>query len=145
MTGDGKDSSVISEKNGELAALLADRQNNAWEEFLMTGSPFAMAIYLESGGDIDDDIRQILVDILRNGPTLKTRGGKNFWRDYITYNQVELLMSQTPPKVSKTGACKIYAEQTHQELRTVERQYERGEKIYGPDCDIFRRVKKYDK
>ena len=122
---------------GQYAAYLADRQTDAWEEFLMTGRPSALADYLQFQGEVDDGIREILIDILRNGPRLINKGGRDSWRDYTTYVGVKGIALGD---VSKTEACRRYAEKTNQELRAVELQYDRGSKLYGPECDLFVKV-----
>ena len=122
---------------GQRHAYLADRQTDAWEEFLMTGRPPALADYLQFEGEVDDEVRSILIDILRNGPRLINKGGRDSWRDYTAYVEIKMIALRGN---SKTEACRRYAEKTNQELRTVEQQYERGSKIYGTDSDLFERV-----
>ena len=124
---------------GEYAAYLSGRQTDAWEEFLMTGRPSAIADYLQLQGEVDREIRDILIDILRNGPRLINKGGRNSWRDYTTYVSVKC---SNLGDVSKTEACRRYAEKTNQELRAVELQYDRGSKLYVPECDLFVRVER---
>ena len=122
---------------GRYAAYLADRQSDAWTEFAMTGRPSALAAYLEAEGEVDDPIGRILIDILRNGPVENNAGGKDRWRDYVTYVEVRLVALRD---LSKTAACKQYADKTNQELRAVEKQYERGSKVFTKGCDVFKRV-----
>lgn len=132
MNGDDTD-----DDGGQYQAFLAGREIDAWQEFSMTGAPSALANYLECGGDVDDNTRIALIDLLRNGPKLINKGGRNLWRDYTTYVEVKCI---AVIGISKTEACRIYAERTNQELRTVEKQYDRGSKIYGPESDLFVRV-----
>lgn len=135
---------------GEYLAHLYGMQDEAWEEFLMTGRPAALAKYLEAEGEVDESVRNILIAILKYGPKLINRGGRDSWRDYLTYIEVNDLTRQyietdrhdgeKPRPVSHTEACRLYAAKTNRELRAVEKQYERGEKIYGPNSDLFRKV-----
>jgi len=122
----------------------SDIQSAAWEEYLMTRSPSALAKYLEAGGEVDASVRGILIDILENRQKLNNRGGRNSWRDYVTFTEVNMLEiglhPETSRSVSRTKACELYAQKTNQELRTVEKQYDRGRRIYSPDCDIFQKV-----
>ena len=129
---------MSDEDDGGLRQVhLAGRQSDAWEEFLMTGRPTALADYLQSEGPVDDGVRKLLIEILRNGPSLINKGGRDYWRDYLTFVYVNLKRSDC---ISKTKACRLYAEETNQERRTVELQYERGRKIYGPESDLFTKV-----
>ncbi len=153
---------------GQYQAYLADRQTDAWLEFLMTGRPSALAAYLEYKGEVDDDIRNVLIEILRNGPHKNNKGGRDSWRDYTTYVTVKSIMLRgtgikkacqefveiTDPapfadegkwralstdevkflvsrRISKTAACRKFAEQTNQEPRTVAEQYKRGSKVFN--------------
>lgn len=131
---------------GQHAAHLADVQNMPWAEFVMSGRPAALAEYLRVGGEIDDAVRQILIDILRNCSVKKTEGRKDRYRDYMTYfhvgqkttprfKVVGTSISTTSKGLSKTAACQLYAEETGQELRAVEKQYERGSKIFSHNFD----------
>jgi hypothetical protein len=112
-----------------------DRQADSWQEFLMTGRPSALATYLQNNGPVDEHVRAALIDTLRNGPALINRGGRDSWRDYTAFVAINLLT--TWEHVGKTEACRRYAERSNQELRTVEIQYQRGEKIFGPESDLF--------
>lgn len=123
--------------DGRYDALLIDRQSDAWEEFLMSGRPTALANFLQHGGEVDQEVRDILIDILRNDPKLLNKGGRDRWRDYTTFVAIKLIFLGG---VNKTEACRRYAEETNQEQRTVEMRYDRGEKIYSSESDLFVKV-----
>lgn len=111
----------------QYEAYLNDRRADALEEFFVTGQPTALAEYLENEGKLTEGIRRALISILRGERTITTKGGKNAWRDRVTYTTVRYM--HTKGKMSKTAACTAYAKQTNQTVRTVEKQYERGNKF----------------
>lgn len=106
-----------------------------WENFIFSGEPETLATYLELGGEIDDQVRSTLVSILRGKHKPNNKGGKNARRDAEAFLAVKLIMVETGlngEEVSKTEACKRHAKATNQELRAVEKQYERGKLILNP-------------
>lgn len=109
-------------------------QEDAWVEFAMSGDSKALARYLEKGGEVTGAVREVLIQLLHSGP-IKNPGGAKPWRDYETYCKVVSIKAgwgkplRSKP-ISKRAACKAYAEKTHQELRTVELQYERGSRLF---------------
>ena len=105
---------------------------DAWAKFAMNGTPAALADFIDLGGKIEGDIRHAVTDILRNGPP-KNPGGKNRWRDYGTYVEIDSIKSHD--SVSLRQAQIKYAEQNGRELRAVEKQYERGSCVFSRDCE----------
>lgn len=123
-------------RNAHLADVIREgRRDDAWERFLISEKPDALAEYLAARGEVDDNVRKILIDILRNGPTENNSGGKDRYRDLDTYRNVNYMINIQ--NLGKTKACQIYAERTNQEQRTVELQFDRGSKVYSPESDIF--------
>ena len=120
----------MAEETGsiDLELLRIDQQISGWADFSETGKPSGLALYLEAGGEIDEQIRQIIIDILRHGPRKNSRGGKNLPRDNRVYSIVNFIKMSL--KITKTAACRKYAEQTNQEQRTVEEQYKKGREIW---------------
>lgn len=112
----------------EIAHWRIDRSSEAWEEFVLSGRPSALAKYLEVGGEIDEHIKQLLIDILRHGPKENNAGGKDLYRDSVAFHTICRISELE--EIGKTAACRKYAEQTNQELRTVEEQYRRGREIW---------------
>jgi len=118
------------------------RANDAWMKFIMNGQPSALAEYLRFGGKVDDQVRDILVELLRDDPR-GNRGGSKPFRDMETYSSVNLILTldkialKKSPEgkrgvskpMSKRQAQVKYAEMTGQELRTVEYRYARGRDI----------------
>ncbi|RWC07590.1 MAG: hypothetical protein EOS51_27280 [Mesorhizobium sp.] len=119
---------------GRFRAYLADRQADAWMEFLMTGRPTALAEYLHYHGPVDTDVRAALIATLR-APALENKGGRDSWRDYQTFVAINVIV--TSAGVSKTEACRRHAAELNQELRRVELQYQRGAKIFSAESDLF--------
>jgi hypothetical protein len=114
---------------------LDDRQADAWMEFVVSGTPSALAAYLGAGGEVTDTVRRVLIDILRNDHRENNVGGKNRWRDGVTHDEVNSIMLSGG--VSKTEACRRYAKRTNQEQRTVELQFDRGSKVFSSQSDVF--------
>jgi hypothetical protein len=121
-------------ENGPLA--------DAWAEFVMNGQPKALARYLKLGGQVDDLVRQALIEALKDDPRGE-KGGRKPFRDWQTFVCVEhILRSSRDRRLSRTQentavekqlsqrqALQKYADKTSQELRAVERQYDRGAKV----------------
>ncbi len=101
---------------------------DAWGKFVMNGTPTALADYIDLGGKIEGDVRKAVIDILRNGPP-KNQGGKKRWRDYGAYVEIGLIKSHD--KISVRQAQIKYAEQNGREIRTVQKQYERGSCVFS--------------
>jgi hypothetical protein len=114
---------------------------DAWLEYVLTGRPSAMATYLAAGGPVDDDIRDIIVDMLRGKTELLNEGGKDHWEDYGVYSRVSSLMLFTGVGVME--ACREYIRINGKaiEEKTVWEQYKRGEKIFGGDDPLMVRNK----
>lgn len=110
----------------EIAHWREDRASGAWEEFVLSGRPGALARYLEAGGEIDEEVKQLLIDILRHGPK-NGASRKDQYRDFVAF--VDIRIIALSEDLTKTAACRKYAEQTNQEQRTVELQYKRGSEI----------------
>jgi len=87
-------------------AFLADRQADAWQEFLMTGRPSALADYLRYEGDVDEHVRAALIAVLRGQEPLLNKGGRDPWRDYRAFLKVGTI--ERSERVSKTEACRRY-------------------------------------
>lgn len=121
------------DKRGEKESFEADRQADAWQEFLVTGRPGALADYLKYNGPVDDGVRHAIIDILMKKSALLRKGKRNSWRDYKTFVQIDMFC--LIEGISKTRACARYAKLTRQALRTVEIQYERGKRI--SDMDVL--------
>ena len=108
----------------ELEALRIDRQSVAWEYFSLSNDPAGLAMYLEAGGKIHADVRKIIIGFLRNEISKNNRGGRNNAQYYLTFLSVTALSKYR--KISTTAACKEFASQNNRELRTVQKQYDRG-------------------
>ena len=145
---------MCDEKNPEQVmdpflegALRQERAEDAWAEYVMDERPAALAKYLALGGEIDDQVREALVTALIDHPKGR-KGGNRPFRDWQTYLSVIEKLSRshldfTLVEITKSEegrpsqqkpmtlrqAQKEYASETNQELRTVERQYDRGRKI----------------
>ena len=127
--------------------LIEERANEAWLEFKMTGEPIVLATYLKIGGEIDENVRQEIISLLITH-SKKKNTPSNPYRDRETFWEIELMLktdgyaqamfkrgyfegqpASAPKKLSCRQACLRYAERTGQELRRVEKQYERGKML----------------
>ncbi len=116
--------------NGPLADL--------WSEFVMNGTPSTLATYLKQGGEIDGPVRTALIVLLGEVKS-GNPGGEKPWRDYTTFNAVELMLFKdrlsqycgrsTGKPLTKRGAMQKYAAEKNRELRAVELQYHRGKAL----------------
>lgn len=113
------------------AAHNVELQLDAWNEFAMTGKSSALAKYLSLDGEFDDDVRKMVIKILKDGP-FSQQGGADLWRDYKTYLEIRSIMRQRD--CTLRNARDLFRDQTSQELRTVEKQYQRA--------DTFLRISK---
>ena len=109
--------------------MLDDRQADAWMKLVLSDSPMALATYLLEGGEVDKKVRKILALVLMGERRFNGTGSRDRWRDYVTYTEVESIM--VSKNISKTQACRQYAESTHREQRAVEYQYGRGSKVFN--------------
>jgi hypothetical protein len=133
----------------ELEANLRDElAEEAMLEFRLDGRPAALAKYLHVGGAVTDEVREVLIELLRDHPA-GLPGGRRPARDWTTYMEVEFIRKQASidqalaqladedkgsssvpaRKLSLRKAQEEYARRTNRELRTVQLQYERGMKI----------------
>lgn len=136
------DPNPIPVSEEERQAYFLDRAADAWQEFVLNSRPSALAKYLKAGGEVDEDVRSALIELLKDDPRGNPGGAKPF-RDFETYVSVNLMVrvdnlsralnaGDSPKgkkKLSTRQALIRYAEMTNQELRTVEMRYKRGEKI----------------
>ncbi|MGL1921589.1 MAG: hypothetical protein OCD03_11250 [Hyphomicrobiales bacterium] len=149
--GESKFEEIIPEKNDNILGNdryenhLNDIQEDNWQEFLMTGNPKALAEYLDNGGNIDEQIRKILILILLKKPYLDSKGNKNRWRDFSVYCDINQIKSGY--NVSTQRACLLYAEavQTEREeelgtldtvLARIKRQNKRGKEIFNSNTKL---------
>ena len=128
-------------------ALRQERADEAWARFAMNEQPSALADYLLLGGEVTDQVRAALVEALVS-LTKGRKGGSKPFRDWQTYLGVEEMLlddgisrkifeitgkthdSNIPKKpISRKQALEAFAEQTGQELRAVEVQYQRGARV----------------
>jgi hypothetical protein len=107
---------------------LDSRRWDAWAEFVMDGTPSVLADFIELDGEVVGQVRDAVIEVLRNGPG-ENPGGRKRWRDYQAHVAIGLIMAFE--EVNFTEACRRYAEKTCQELRTVQQQYHRGDRIFG--------------
>jgi hypothetical protein len=127
--------------------LRQERSEEAWAEYVMDERPAALAEYLALGGEVDEAVRRALILALKDHPKGR-KGGNRPFRDWQTFLSVAEILSQDrlhstsaekenseldrAPKrkpMSLRQAQEKHAIETNQELRTVERQYVRGQKI----------------
>jgi hypothetical protein len=69
--------------------------DDAWEEYLMTGRPEALARFVELGGEIDDGVRELISAHLRGERPIKYANRSDHWRDYEVYSEVQLVITST--------------------------------------------------
>lgn len=116
----------------------------AWAEFVMDKRPAALARYLQFGGEVDEQVRVALINVLEHDPRGR-RGGSKPFRDWETYLAVEEILfndrldrrhgsssgEEIPKKpMSLRQALLKYAKSTEEtDLKRVERQYKRGKKV----------------
>jgi hypothetical protein len=115
--------------------------DNAWERYLMTGDPLALAIYVSVGGEIDIEIRELIAAHLRGETPVKYANRSNHWLDYKVFSDINL-MRTADRTLSVSGACRKYvslqgklspdkpaeAEGFEVEVERVRKQYTRGKK-----------------
>jgi hypothetical protein len=113
----------------------------------MNVQPSALARYLKLGGEVTDVVRDALIAALQDHPGGR-KGGSRPYRDWQTYLEVELMLKSDaldrtleagqgdggtggsrPRSLTRQKALEAYAAKTHQELRTVQYQYNRGREI----------------
>ena len=120
------------QSNGPLADL--------WAEFIMNGTPPTLATYLESGGQVDAQVRMALISILED-LGVGNPGGKKPWRDLTTFYAVERMLhedrfarpsgdSKSTKPLSQKKAIELHAGNIGQELRAVELRYNRGKLVF---------------
>jgi hypothetical protein len=121
-----------------------ERWNDAWMEFVSNGDSSALAEYLRLGGPVTDQVREALITYLDANPVKQVGGSKKF-RDFevLVHVQGEQLrdklnnlalqrLGDPPKKIRSVRAIlEAYARDTNQELRTVEKQYQRGKTIFS--------------
>ena len=132
----------------DLAQILMEgNADEAWLEFKITGEPVLLAMYLKLGGEIDDEVRQEIIKLLISHSKRKN-SPRNPYRDWVAFTEIEILrrndkytqagikhgffsppLTPTPKELSFRQACQLYADRTRQELRRVEKQYERGKEV----------------
>lgn len=132
----------------ELAQILFEGgTDDAWAAFVMNERPADLGHYLELGGEVDDIVRQALIEILKNHPKGK-KGGSKPYLAWETYLEIETMLNQDKTmrtlirlgkmeapedlpskKLTRKQACEIYAARKNRELRTVEKQYHRGKAV----------------
>jgi hypothetical protein len=132
----------------ELAQILIEgRTDDAWAAFVMNERPADLGLYLELGGEVDDIVRQALIEILKNHPKGK-KGGSKPYLAWETYLEIETMLSQDKTmrtlirlgkieapedlpskKLTRNKAFEIYAGRKNRELHTVEKQYHRGKDV----------------
>jgi hypothetical protein len=113
---------------------MSEISDEAWEEYLMSGKPEALARFLDLGGEFGDDVREIVVALLRNERPVKYENRSDHWRDYSVYSDVRTLMLQR--KCGVMDACKQYVLGKgaltresmffEEEVRKVYQQFQRG-------------------
>jgi hypothetical protein len=126
---------------------LEGRTDDAWAAFVMNERPADLGRYLELGGEVDEIVRQALIEILKNHPKGK-KGGSKPYLAWETYLEIETMLSQDKTmrtlirlgkmeapenlpskKLTRNQAFEIYAARKNRELRTVEKQYQRGKAV----------------
>ena len=127
--------------------LVQERADEAWAEYVMNEQPSALARYLILGGEVDEVVRAALIASLQDHPGGR-KGGSKPYRDWQTYLEIELMLKSNyldktlaalhgegresgskPKALSRQKALEAYAAKTHQELRTVQLQYDRGRNV----------------
>jgi hypothetical protein len=115
--------------------------DDAWERYLMTGDPLALAAYVSKGGEIDVKTRELIAAHLRGERPVKYPNRSNHWLDYTVYVEVKG-MRTFDPTLSFRMACRKYvslqgklspdkpaeAERFEVAVDTVRKQYARGSK-----------------
>ncbi|MEJ5218854.1 hypothetical protein WG622_11410 [Cognatishimia sp. D5M38] len=122
----------------EYLAFVADQQIDRWTQFLLDLSPSDLAEYLRLGGEVDQDVRRALIDVLEKAKGQGHPGGKKPFRDYHVYVSVNAIIRSSKlasnngdesKPLSPTAAKKVFAERHGRELRAVELQYDRGKLV----------------
>jgi hypothetical protein len=99
--GNGKLSKVTTEEedsdasNHEYLGIL-------WEKYFVTGESKDLANFIESGGEIDDNLRCSLIRFLR-GDEPKIHGNKTVWEDLGFYVNVKSIQAQTVLRNNKAN------------------------------------------
>jgi hypothetical protein len=115
--------------------------DDAWERYLMTGDPLALAAFVVAGGEIDNEIRELIVAHLRGETPIKYANRSNHWLDYKVFNDINF-MRMVDPNLSVSRACRKYvslkgklspdnpaeAEGFEVEVERVRKQHARGSK-----------------
>ena len=123
------------------------RTDDAWAAFVMNERPADLGHYLELGGEVDDIVRQALIEILKSHPKGKKGGSKPYlaWETYLEIETmfrldktmrtlIRLGKMEAPEylpskKLTRNQAFEIYAKRKNRELRTVQKQYQRGKAV----------------
>jgi hypothetical protein len=144
MTGPTKSDPPRVVSNEEYEAYMVNGPlADAWDEFILNGDSAALARYLRLGGDVTPQVRDALITYLEAHPRKEIGGSKKF-RDWelAVHVQGELLKDKLANLARKKDGLepikvrtvrKIlqeYAGKNNAELRTVEKQYERGRKVF---------------
>ena len=82
--------------------------DDAWEEYLMTGKSGALARYVASGGEIDDDVRELIAAELLKERPIKRSNRSDHWRDYTVYVDVRRKMLLNKIGVIETAGAIIH-------------------------------------
>jgi hypothetical protein len=141
---------------------LINHLSYVWELYVISQEPKYLASYLELGGEIDNDVRRAVCQVLRDGPPSK-KGGRKSILDvevFLEINQIRLeptlefmgkeLFSKgeahdtrkpvpnkprAPKKMTKKEARKIYIERLGKAVEddTIRKQYDRGKRILSSE------------
>jgi hypothetical protein len=115
---------------------------DAWLEYCMTRDRTKLAKYLKLRGEVTEEVRDELVEVL-NGAKKGLVGGANPFRDWMTYNYVHNMHTrknfpqlnrtrrvlETPTPVSKHSIMQDLAIEQSVDVRTIEERYRKGKKL----------------
>ena len=81
--------------------------DDAWERYLMTGDPLALAAYVSKGGEIDVKTPELIAAHLRGETPIKYANRSNHWLDCKVFSDINLMRSFYP-NLSVRRACRKY-------------------------------------
>ncbi len=134
----------------ELAQILVEgRTDDAWAAFVMNERPADLGHYLELGGEVDEIVRQALIEILKNHTKGKKGGSKpyddwelyceidnmvkkdRFTRALIRLGKIDVPDNLSPKPLTVRQALLSFSGRSEDQLRTVEKQYLRGKAVHA--------------
>lgn len=108
-----------------------DEFQDEWTKFILTNNPQDL-LSITKGSFVDDkNVQVALQNALSRKINRDNAGGRDRYRDYLTYQAIETIM--LGKKLSLTKAADLFDETVqnhHEDNRTTQNAYNRGKKLF---------------